>query len=320
MNVILPAVLRTGVLALGVSLVSTVTAAAAAWYTVGTRGVGRAAEGVLALPLASSSVILGLGRLILLRYLPGGDAVRILVLGAAHTVSALPFSYRIIAGRLKELPPRISQAARVSGAGALQTFIRVELPLARRAVITAAVFALALSAGELSAAMVLAPGNFTTVPLAVYRLIGSYDFNGACALGTLLIGLCLLKLPCAGPSGRGAVVMNQFTFKNIQFRRGSFNLQVNLTLPKGKLTVILGPSGLRENHPSGPCRRIPAPLCGGDIRGGTGGNAPEKRAAPGGCGIPGPRPVPPHECGEKRVLRSQNARGGPKGGSRNCAG
>ena len=37
--------------------------------------------------------------------------------------------------------------------------------------------------------------------------------------------------------------MNQFTFKNIQFRRGNFNLQVNLTLPEGKLTVILGPSG-----------------------------------------------------------------------------
>ena len=192
MNVILPAIGRTALLALSVSLVTTITAALTAWYTLGSRRLGRAAEGVLALPLASSSVILGLGRLILLRYLPGGDAVRIAVLAAAHTVSALPFSYRIIAGRLRELSPRISQAARASGAGALQTLLRVELPLARRAIITSAVFALALSAGELSAAMVLAPGNFTTVPLAIYRLIGSYDFNGACALGTLLILLCLL--------------------------------------------------------------------------------------------------------------------------------
>ena len=191
-NVILPAIGRTALLALSVSLVTTITAALTAWYTLGSRRLGRAAEGVLALPLASSSVILGLGRLILLRYLPGGDAVRIAVLAAAHTVSALPFSYRIIAGRLRELSPRISQAARASGAGALQTLLRVELPLARRAIITSAVFALALSAGELSAAMVLAPGNFTTVPLAIYRLIGSYDFNGACALGTLLILLCLL--------------------------------------------------------------------------------------------------------------------------------
>jgi thiamine transport system permease protein len=30
----------------------------------------------------------------------------------------------------------------------------------------------------------------TTIPIAIYRLIGSYNFFGACALGTVLIAVC----------------------------------------------------------------------------------------------------------------------------------
>ena len=37
--------------------------------------------------------------------------------------------------------------------------------------------------------------------------------------------------------------MSQFTFRNLRFHRGDFTLHADLTLPEGKLTVILGPSG-----------------------------------------------------------------------------
>ena len=37
--------------------------------------------------------------------------------------------------------------------------------------------------------------------------------------------------------------MSQFTFRNLRFHRGDFALHADLTLPEGKLTVILGPSG-----------------------------------------------------------------------------
>ena len=114
--------------------------------------------------------------------------------------------------------------------------------------------------------------------------------------------------------------MNQFTFKNIQFRRGSFNLQVNLTLPEGKLTVILGPSGCGKTTLLDLAAGFLRPCAGGIFEGErevTHLRSEQRRV---GVVFPGSRPVPPHECGEKRVLRSQNARGGPKGGSRNCAG
>jgi thiamine transport system permease protein len=38
----------------------------------------------------------------------------------------------------------------------------------------------------------LSPPGLATMPLAVYRLIASYNFIGACALGTLLMLLCFL--------------------------------------------------------------------------------------------------------------------------------
>ena len=37
--------------------------------------------------------------------------------------------------------------------------------------------------------------------------------------------------------------MSQFTFRNLRFHRGDFTLHADITLPEGKLTVILGPSG-----------------------------------------------------------------------------
>ena len=39
--------------------------------------------------------------------------------------------------------------------------------------------------------MLSQPGT-TTLPIAIYRLIGSYKFYGACALGTILMFICLI--------------------------------------------------------------------------------------------------------------------------------
>jgi len=132
-------------------------------------------------------VILGLGYLIITSVLPSGNAPRLAALVAVHTIMALPFSYRLVSGRMREISVRVVQASRASGAGQWDTLKKVILPLSKRALTTSAIFSLALSAGELNSTIILAPGNFTTLPLAIYRMIGAYDISGACALGTVLI-------------------------------------------------------------------------------------------------------------------------------------
>ncbi|RLW68888.1 MAG: hypothetical protein B6D68_02890 [spirochete symbiont of Stewartia floridana] len=181
---------RTIMLSFGVSLCSTLMASLLAWYAVNVSRRRNFIEIITSLPLGVSSIILGLGWLILLQRVPGGEALRIIVLGAAHCLISVPICFRIVAGRFKLISPRMPLAARVSGANALQTLIHVELPSSRAALVTSGVFAFALSAGELNTTMVLAPGDFTTLPMAIYRLIGTYDFGAACALGTVLIFIC----------------------------------------------------------------------------------------------------------------------------------
>lgn len=185
------AIVRTVGLGVGTAIVTTLTAGLSAWYAVNTGGrKGRVADSLMAAPLAFSSVILGLGYLILANRLPSNSIVRVLSVLMVHTVIALPFAHRIITNRFRSISPRVRQASRAGGAGPLGTFIHVELPLARRALITAAVFSMALSAGEMNATLILAPTGFTTIPLAIYRMIGAYDIYGACALGTILILVC----------------------------------------------------------------------------------------------------------------------------------
>jgi thiamine transport system permease protein len=187
-------ILRTFILGGAVAILTTLTASLAGWYSVRNRGTSvRILETMMFLPMGISSVILGLGYLILTDSIPGSNTIRLISLAAAHSIMALPFAYRIISGRLKELSPRIPQAAQAAGAGPVKSFFTIELPQARGALITASVFSLALSAGELNATIILAPGNFTTMPLAIYRMIGAYDISGACTLGTILIAISILS-------------------------------------------------------------------------------------------------------------------------------
>jgi thiamine transport system permease protein len=44
--------------------------------------------------------------------------------------------------------------------------------------------------GEMNATLTLSGGSFPTLPITIYRLIGSYQFHRASALGTVLIVLC----------------------------------------------------------------------------------------------------------------------------------
>ncbi|MDF1569483.1 MAG: iron ABC transporter permease [Spirochaetaceae bacterium] len=184
----LAALIRTLTLGLSVAFVTTITASLTAWYTSRHHGfLTRLTEGLLAIPMGVSSVILGLGYLIITSVLPRGNAPRLAALVAVHTIMALPFSYRLVSGRMREISVRVVHASRASGAGQWDTLKKVILPLSRRALTTSAIFSLALSAGELNSTIILAPGNFTTLPLAIYRMIGAYDISGACALGTVLI-------------------------------------------------------------------------------------------------------------------------------------
>lgn len=155
-------------------------------------------ELVAMLPIAISSVIIGLGYYLISARAPSIPPMILIVL--AHLVIALPFALRIITPELDKLPKSLSLSAISLGASPFRAFIDIELPLIKKPLIKAAIFSFATSMGEINATLVLSSSKIETIPVLMYRLIGSYNFAGACALGTILIVVCAIVFITSGSS------------------------------------------------------------------------------------------------------------------------
>lgn len=94
----------------------------------------------------------------------------------ASAVMAFPLMVRAIRVAFAEVDGRLEQAARTLGAGPVDTFFTVSLPLARRGVIAGTVLAFARSIGEFGATILVAgniPEETQTIPVYIYTLINS---------------------------------------------------------------------------------------------------------------------------------------------------
>ncbi|MCK5568949.1 MAG: iron ABC transporter permease, partial [Spirochaetes bacterium] len=149
-------------------------------------------ETVTMLPLGISSIILGLGYIKAYQTFPLDITGKWYAIAFAHTIIAYPFVIRSVTAVFRKINPRLIQAALSLGATPWKAFWRVELPLIKSGIIAGATFAFAISIGEINATLMLYNPNLTTLPVAIYRLISSYNYFGACALGTILMVICFL--------------------------------------------------------------------------------------------------------------------------------
>ena len=160
---------------------------ALSYYTVRHAKRGRGLIDALAMaPMTPSSVVLGLGYLLISRTVDPSPRWAPLFIVGAHAVIAYPFVVRTVSSTLRKISPSQRYAAMLLGSAPGRVFRTVELPLILPSVFAGAAFAFGISLGEMNATIVLSSST-TTIPLAIYRLIGSYNFYGACALGTILV-------------------------------------------------------------------------------------------------------------------------------------
>jgi molybdate transport system permease protein len=146
-----------------------------------------AVETVLNLPLVLPPVVTGYLLLVLFGRqgwvggpLERGLGVRVVFTwkGAAlaSAVMAFPLMVRAIRLAMAGVDPRLEGAARTLGAGRLDVFLTVTLPLARRGIIAGAVLAFARGLGEFGATIMIAgniPGETRTIPLELYDLLSA---------------------------------------------------------------------------------------------------------------------------------------------------
>ena len=140
------------------------------------------------LPMAAGSVTLGLGFSLLAAYIPHtSPIVSYALVFFAHLIIVLPFSIRTMTPGARTIAPSLSLSAYTLGASMTKTLRKVEMPLLRPYMRKAFAFSFALSLGEVNATLTLSDGHITTLPILIYRLISSYDYQGAAALGTILL-------------------------------------------------------------------------------------------------------------------------------------
>ncbi len=165
------------------------------------RGGWRVLDQASLLPLATSPITLAFGYLLTFPLL----VTTFWGIPLAHALLAFPFVARTLLPALRSMPSQQLEAAALLGAGPVRTLWRVELPLLRSALLTAAAFAFAISMGEFGATLLLVRPEFATLPVAIYDRLGrpgAINYGQALALATVLMLLTALVMLILQRRGR----------------------------------------------------------------------------------------------------------------------
>jgi spermidine/putrescine transport system permease protein len=148
------------------SLGAVVLGLLAAIVLVRRRVVGKSAASALLLsPLVVPYIALAIGLLVFFNEVSVPLGFPTLVMG--HVVLSIPYTILILVPRLERLDIRLEEAARDLGAGALQTFRLITLPLLLPALVSAYIVAFVLSFDEIVVASFV-NGDTTTFPLYLF--------------------------------------------------------------------------------------------------------------------------------------------------------
>ena len=116
----------------------------------------------------------------------------------ASAVMAFPLIVRAVRLSVEAIDPGLEQAARTLGAGALDRFLTVVLPLMLPGILSGGIVAFAASLGEFGAVITFAsnvPGETQTLPLAIYSALQMPGGEAAAArLAGLSFTLALIGL------------------------------------------------------------------------------------------------------------------------------
>lgn len=152
---------------------------------------GRTIEALGLLPMASSALVFGTGMFLIVRGVVSPQSVALPLTITANALAALPFALRVIAPDARRIERDHGRLADSLGMTGWSRVRLVFLPRLRRAVGFAAGLAAALSMGDLGVIVLFGNSGSTTLPLAMYQLMGSYQMEAAAGAAVLLLGMSL---------------------------------------------------------------------------------------------------------------------------------
>lgn len=115
----------------------------------------------------------------------------------ALTFIGIPFVVRTVQPVLEELDTDVEEAAALLGAGRMATFRRVILPSLVPAILTGFALAFARALGEYGSVVFISgnmPMKTEIAPLLIVTKLEQYDYAGATAIATVMLGASFLLL------------------------------------------------------------------------------------------------------------------------------
>lgn len=191
------------------TVISTVVGLALAYLLARGRFAGRdLLESLVTLPIALPPTVLGYYLLVLLgresalgAWWEGLFGAPLVFTWKAAVVAAcfhsVPLLVRAARAAFESVDSTLENAARSLGAGEWKVFWRVTLPLAKRSVIAATLFAFARALGDFGVTIMIAgniPGRTQTMSVAIYDAVQSGDQDSARILVLVMSALALALL------------------------------------------------------------------------------------------------------------------------------
>jgi thiamine transport system permease protein len=133
---------------------------------------GRALDGGLMLPLATSAVTIGFGMLITFDADPVDWRASWWLVPVGHALIAVPFVVRTCVGVLRAVDPTMTDAASTLGATPIRAWWATVVPYLWRPLTVSAALAAAISLGEFGATSFLSRSGGETMPIAIEQLLG----------------------------------------------------------------------------------------------------------------------------------------------------
>ena len=163
-------------------------------------------DGALMVPYIVPGIVMGIAYITRFNTPPialtGGTLVIILVI----FIRRLPYAARSVAASLRQVSPRIEEAAISLGNPPLKAFFKTTVPLIAPGILTGALMSLVTAMNELSSSLVLYVGGTATMPVRIYLAVLDGDYGTASALATILLVLTAIAVLLAFrlSEGRGS--------------------------------------------------------------------------------------------------------------------
>lgn len=160
-------------------------------------------DGALMVPYIVPGVVLGIAFVTRFNAPPfaltGGATIIIL----AIFVRRVPYAARSVATSLRQVGPRIEEAAISLGCPPIRAFFKTVVPLIVPGILAGALMSLVTAMNELSSSLVLYVGGTATMPVRIYLAVLDGEYGTASALATILLTVTAVAVLIASKLGRG---------------------------------------------------------------------------------------------------------------------